>query len=106
VDFFFCSKSGHNNDFSAAVFDSSSKIPLDGILDGTSLVQVGNYDQCLASSGPKDAGGVSKFKGKYCIFRPGFQGSQIEMMNETIAASLEMQSIIHQTLVSFAVNFI
>jgi hypothetical protein len=84
------------------VFDSSSKIPADGILDGTSLTQVGNYDQCLATLGPHGDDGVPKFKGKYCIFRPGFQGSQIEMMNETIAASLEMQTTIHQILVSFA----
>jgi Nose resistant-to-fluoxetine protein, N-terminal domain len=83
------------------VFDSSSKIPADGILDGTSLTQVGNYDQCLATLGPKDADGVLKFKGKYCIFRPGFQGFQIEMMNETIAASLEAQTTIHHMLVSF-----
>jgi hypothetical protein len=83
------------------VFDSSSKIPGGGFLDGTFLTQVGNYDQCLATSGPTDAGGEPKFKGKYCIFQPGFQGSQTDVINETIAETLEMYSLVQQTLVSF-----
>jgi Nose resistant-to-fluoxetine protein, N-terminal domain len=81
------------------VFDSSSKIPGDGIIDATFLTQVGNFDQCLATSGPKDANNEPKFTGKYCIFQPGFQGTQIEMMNETISSALKIQSLMQQTLV-------
>jgi Nose resistant-to-fluoxetine protein, N-terminal domain len=83
------------------VFDSSAKIPADGALDATIFIQVGNYDQCIATSGPEDGSGAPKFKGKYCIFRPGFQGQQIETLNETIASSLEIQTLVQQTLVCF-----
>jgi hypothetical protein len=83
------------------VFDSSSKIAGDGILDATFLIQVGNYDQCLATSGPKDASGVPKFKGKYCLFQPRFQAPQTEMINDAIAASHKIQRLVQQTLVSF-----
>jgi Nose resistant-to-fluoxetine protein, N-terminal domain len=82
------------------VFDSSSKIPGDGILEGTFLTQVGNYDQCLITSGPKDASGEPKFKGKYCIFQPGFQQPLHEIINATITTSHEIQSLLQQNLVS------
>lgn len=82
------------------MFDSSSKIAGDGILDATFLTQVGNYDQCIATSGPKDASGVSKFKGKYCLFQPRFQQLQIEMINETKPSLQRIQTFVQQTLVS------
>jgi len=86
------------------VLDSSSKIPGAGFLDGTFIFQFGNYDQCLATSGPKDAGGETKFMGKYCLFQPGFQGTQIDAMNETIAETHKMHSLLHQTLVGLSLT--
>jgi Nose resistant-to-fluoxetine protein, N-terminal domain len=85
------------------VFDSSSKIPGDGIIDATFLIQIGNFDQCLSTSGPTDANNAPKFKGKYCIFQPGFQGTQIEMMNDTISSSLKIQTLMQQTIVSIII---
>jgi hypothetical protein len=89
-----------NYHFLLKVLDSSSKLPGDGILDGTFLIQVGNYDQCLATAGPKDDGsGMPKFKGKYCIFQPEFHGPLSDVLNDTIATLPPIQMLLQQTAV-------
>jgi len=52
------------------VLDSSSKFPPDGILEGSFLLQMGNYDECLAVNGPEN-----RFRGKYCRVQLGFKSN-------------------------------
>ncbi|XP_059481090.1 nose resistant to fluoxetine protein 6-like [Neocloeon triangulifer] len=65
------------------MLDSSVKYPQAGMFEGTLLVQLGNYDQCLSLRGPEDTPGVPRFKGQYCHFNYGFQSPEVEILNET-----------------------
>jgi Nose resistant-to-fluoxetine protein, N-terminal domain len=58
------------------VFDSSAKFPSDGVLQGSFILQFGQYDQCLATRGPDDDDGVPRFKGKYCRVLLGFKAKR------------------------------
>jgi Nose resistant-to-fluoxetine protein, N-terminal domain len=58
---------------SCSVLDSSAKFPADGLLQGTFLMQMGHYDQCLATKGPEDIDGEPKFTGQYCRVQVGFK---------------------------------
>jgi hypothetical protein len=65
-----------NGDVLYPVLDSSAKFPADGIFQGTFLMQMGHYDQCLATKGPADGGGVPRFTGKYCKVQLGFKAKE------------------------------
>ncbi|XP_065353206.1 nose resistant to fluoxetine protein 6-like [Cloeon dipterum] len=57
------------------VFDSSSKLPPDGLLQGSFLFQLGNFDECLSVKGPLNSDNEPRFTGKYCRVQLGFKTS-------------------------------
>jgi hypothetical protein len=73
------------------VLDSSSKFPADGILDASFLIQLGNYDECLAVKGPKQPDGTPSFLGRYCHYNIGFQGRQFERFDPVIDEIVQKQ---------------
>ncbi|CAB3367940.1 Hypothetical predicted protein [Cloeon dipterum] len=59
--------------WSLEMFDSSTKFPLpDATLELSTAIQIVNFDECLAVSGPLDATGHPRFTGQYCQFSPGY----------------------------------
>ncbi|XP_065345174.1 nose resistant to fluoxetine protein 6-like [Cloeon dipterum] len=79
------------------MLDSSVKYPTGTILEGQFLVQLGNFDQCIAVRGPNDDSGTPRFKGKYCHFNFGFQSTaQTDMLNETIVNALALQKAVSE----------
>ncbi|XP_065346672.1 nose resistant to fluoxetine protein 6-like [Cloeon dipterum] len=54
------------------MLDSSSKLPPDGLLQGSFLFQFGNFDECLSVNGPVNSDNKPRFTGKYCRAQLGF----------------------------------
>ncbi|XP_059484131.1 uncharacterized protein LOC132201727 [Neocloeon triangulifer] len=57
------------------MLDSSTKLPPDGLLQGTFLYQLGNFDECLSVNGPLNNDGDPRFKGKFCRVQLGFKAN-------------------------------
>ncbi|XP_065348117.1 nose resistant to fluoxetine protein 6-like [Cloeon dipterum] len=57
------------------MLDSSSKLPPEGILQGSFLFQLGNFDECLSVKGPLNSDNEPRFNGKYCRVQLGFKAT-------------------------------
>jgi hypothetical protein len=82
------------------VFDSSAKFPADGLMQGSFLMQMGQYDQCLVTKGPDDADGVPKFTGKYCRVQVGFKTKKnnTDMRTEVLMTQMKIAyDLLNQT---------
>lgn len=82
------------------MFDSSAKFPADGLLQGTFLVQMGHYDQCLAAKGPADTKGEPRFSGKYCRVQVGFKTKEnnTDAKTELVMAQMKIAyDLLNQT---------
>lgn len=74
------------------MLDSSAKFPADGIFQGTFLMQMGQYDQCLATKGPAGDNGLPRFTGKYCKVQLGFKAKEnsTDARTELILAQMKI----------------
>jgi Nose resistant-to-fluoxetine protein, N-terminal domain len=75
-----------------SVLDSSAKFPADGLFQGTFLMQMGHYDQCLATKGPADDDGGPRFTGKYCMVQVSFKAKEnnTDARTELILAQMKI----------------
>jgi hypothetical protein len=75
------------------VLDSASKLPPDGLLEGSFLLQLGNYDECLSIKGPLNEDGVPRFRGKYCRVLLGFKSTnQTDNRGQLLLMQMKMAS--------------